>query len=73
MPKCRGVSSLNLLNDKLWLPENVHVGPDSEPWPLGQLHPAAPLLGPGDGPGVHCVVAVKVGDCEAQLGGDAVG
>ena len=34
---------------------------------------AVPLLGPGDGPGVHGVVAVEVSHGEAQLGGHAVG
>ena len=62
-----------LLNDELWLPKDVHVGRDPEPWPLGQLHPPVPLLGPGDGAGVHRVVAVEVSHGEAQLGGDAVG
>ena len=62
-----------LFNDKLWLPEYVHVRLDPEPRPLGQLHPPVPLLCPGDGPGVHGVVAVEVSHGEAQLGGHAVG
>ena len=62
-----------LLNDKLWLPKDLHVRPDPEPRSLRQLHPPVPLLGPGDGAGVHRVVAVEVSHGEAQLGGDAVG